>query len=76
MLLACAIVSCEPGTASKPTPAKAPKDDPCVAVRAEYFRQEQFLLLTTGAAGGGAPNDPLGRALLASYKLEHPTCFF
>lgn len=63
--------------AAKPLPAAAsnPATDPCVTVRADYYWQEQRWLLLSAGAGSGAIN-PAAMAMLARYKLDHPTCFF
>jgi len=74
--------ACEPGGGSSSPKPAAPvamtppaASDFCVAIRADYFRQEQYYSLV-GSAGGGALNDPWIRVMLAQYKLDYPKCFF
>jgi hypothetical protein len=73
------VLSCgddAPSSSAKPAAASAPAEDPCVAIRAEYFWREQHALLLGGAAGGGGPSDPLIRVMLNQYKLANQACFF
>ena len=52
-------------------------EDPCVAVRAEFFRRMSMIELIRGAvAGSGAITDPGLKVEQDLYKLEHPKCFF
>jgi hypothetical protein len=67
-----------PETKAAPATVRtAPTDDPCIAIRAEFFRRMSMLELIRGAvAGNGAINDPWLKVEQDNYKLEHPKCFF
>jgi hypothetical protein len=59
-----------------PATKAAPAEDPCVAIRAEYFRRERSSA-EWSAVWGTAGNAPFSSsAALDRYKLDHPKCFF
>lgn len=79
-LLSVALIACGDDDAPDNKPAPVRTEDPCIAVRAEYFRRERIAeewSSVWGASGSRSPTPfTSSSAALDRYKLDHPTCFF
>ena len=75
LLLGCGDDGMQSSPSTPSASAAAPQVDPCVEVRAEYFRREQRAILV-GALAAGRGDDPFTRSSLARFKLDYPQCFF